>query len=937
MTDVCACRQCAIEWSGLASCLVQGRRDDFKRMIWCFVIWCWQAAVEGNFKIVELLLQEGVDKNVKNRWGQTVLQEAMAAKQGPVVELLLQWKIFINAEQAGTALCTAASTHDVDQLRRLIDNKADINAGDYDSRSALHIAAADGHAKVVEFLLEQKADPNKKDRWACTPLLEAVRCGRAGLASLIRSKGGAMPEEVGAVQLCAAASKGDLPSMRTLHECGIRSDAGDYDARCPLHLAAAEARILAVSFLLGVSSNPNCMDRWGSTPLDDAFRGGTLYHKYCARLIYGWGGHFGSLRQSQRAKAFLEEVRQISMEDVRSLIRRLIDAGYDKRVPQALSEQQIRFSYEASARHMGLVRALQDSLGETAEAVRRHGSALSGMTDRILAALRPVCAGIDAHPARRRKESRFRALAGGMRSPIVAGGNLMAMSLEGELQTLMTQSRSAHEASDREAAAATTGGDDGSDGGDDGAGLDSDEEAQLHAELDAWVQMQERMEAFGGNQHRYLASVFLRVGLAINSIEEMYRTLAAVFHSSGRNLTKGGGSSSADSNVPTVGRGALSTALEMLAVTASDCDLDEMFEDALFLVPVSPTSVTTVGNLAGPDPDVATEGARVSFTAVVAASEVFRQRIMSLDTDEVFCDLCSARALRSTPESRLRALAHGGRKRNVAKGEIFGGSSASGERGGGGHDTTTTAVAAAAAAAAAGSGQRRRRSWFVLLSGAMVVDEDPQHLEERLCTELGPGDIFGGYEALTGAASPFGVRVVRGGLILELECEGLANLRVEDPALARALGVAMGEAPRPRRVSVDSGKDLSPREMEVAPPPLPTGGSSLNLGEMVSEAGLSEIQLHALKQAFCVVENLWREISVGDNEVRTTQLLSIEAYVGEVGSELFRKLFAGHELPETLNKTNYWDVWMSFLTKEVRARYFCVFSKKIVLVVSCWL
>ena len=247
-----------------------------------------QAAVEGNFKIVELLLQEGVDKNVRNRWGQTVLQEAMAAKQGPVVELLLQWKIYINAEQAGSALCAAASAQDVDQLRRLIDNKADINAGDYDSRSALHIAAADGHAKVVEFLLEQKADPNKRDRWACTPLLEAVRCGRAGLASLIRSKGGAMPEEVGAVQLCAAASKGDLPSMRTLHECGIRSDAGDYDARCPLHLAAATRSPESVKVLIyakasvHASNAVRAMTRAGQACRSPLFTVGRLPRRWCS-------------------------------------------------------------------------------------------------------------------------------------------------------------------------------------------------------------------------------------------------------------------------------------------------------------------------------------------------------------------------------------------------------------------------------------------------------------------------------------------------------------------------------------------------------------------------------------------------------------------------------------------------------------------------------
>ena len=123
------------------------------------------AAVEGNFKVVELLLIEGVDKNCRNRWGQTPLQEAMEARQGPVVELLLQWRAQIDTETSSGALCSAASTDDVEQLRRLVENKADVNKGDYDNRTPLHLAAAEGHDKAAEYLLDQKADPCALDRY----------------------------------------------------------------------------------------------------------------------------------------------------------------------------------------------------------------------------------------------------------------------------------------------------------------------------------------------------------------------------------------------------------------------------------------------------------------------------------------------------------------------------------------------------------------------------------------------------------------------------------------------------------------------------------------------------------------------------------------------------------------------------------------------------
>ena len=49
-----------------------------------------------------------------------------------------------------------------------------VNDGDYDRRKPLHLAAAEGRADAVKFLLEQKADVNAEDRWGNTALDEAV-------------------------------------------------------------------------------------------------------------------------------------------------------------------------------------------------------------------------------------------------------------------------------------------------------------------------------------------------------------------------------------------------------------------------------------------------------------------------------------------------------------------------------------------------------------------------------------------------------------------------------------------------------------------------------------------------------------------------------------------------------------------------------------------
>jgi glutaminase len=49
----------------------------------------------------------------------------------------------------------------------------DINTGDYDKRTPLHLASAAGHIDIVRYLVEQGAEVNPRDRWGATPLNDA--------------------------------------------------------------------------------------------------------------------------------------------------------------------------------------------------------------------------------------------------------------------------------------------------------------------------------------------------------------------------------------------------------------------------------------------------------------------------------------------------------------------------------------------------------------------------------------------------------------------------------------------------------------------------------------------------------------------------------------------------------------------------------------------
>ncbi|XP_078612725.1 glutaminase kidney isoform, mitochondrial-like [Branchiostoma floridae x Branchiostoma japonicum] len=72
----------------------------------------------------------------------------------------------------------AAYNGDVTALRRCVMLGMDMEVTDYDGRTALHIAAAEGHVQVVRFLLEKcGVRHDLQDRWGQVPLDDAVRFG----------------------------------------------------------------------------------------------------------------------------------------------------------------------------------------------------------------------------------------------------------------------------------------------------------------------------------------------------------------------------------------------------------------------------------------------------------------------------------------------------------------------------------------------------------------------------------------------------------------------------------------------------------------------------------------------------------------------------------------------------------------------------------------
>ena len=191
------------------------------------------------------------------------------------------------AAKLSTELCEAAASGDVDALRYLVSELgASPNVGEYDRRTALHVASSEGLLDVVTVLVEELgADVSVVDRWGNTPLDDAERGHYDAVAQFLTSKGAvrraaSTPRESThpsatnpSADLCEAAARGDVEGLRALVGAGLEVNRGDYDQRTALHLAASEGHVETIRVLIE-EFNADCsvLDRWGHTPLDDALR-----------------------------------------------------------------------------------------------------------------------------------------------------------------------------------------------------------------------------------------------------------------------------------------------------------------------------------------------------------------------------------------------------------------------------------------------------------------------------------------------------------------------------------------------------------------------------------------------------------------------------------------------------------------------------------------
>jgi len=174
------------------------------------------AAYNGYTDIARLLVQAGASATVENRDNKTPIDLASEQGHGSLAEMLDRIPELHDAIRSGS------HPPDMETIRRLIDEEQSINVKhpatfhSHDGYTPLHGASRQGHAEVVQALLDAGADIYLTDKSEATALDIALGEGHAEIAEILRNAG--TPINLPESSLESAVSNGYTETVRIITE-----------------------------------------------------------------------------------------------------------------------------------------------------------------------------------------------------------------------------------------------------------------------------------------------------------------------------------------------------------------------------------------------------------------------------------------------------------------------------------------------------------------------------------------------------------------------------------------------------------------------------------------------------------------------------------------------------------------------------------------------
>uniref|UniRef100_A0A1I8H2H0 ANK_REP_REGION domain-containing protein n=1 Tax=Macrostomum lignano TaxID=282301 RepID=A0A1I8H2H0_9PLAT len=232
----------------------------------------------GHIEVVELLLERSASVKKRNKLGMHALHIAADQNNCELVRLYLtktKKSILNDTEKNGqTALMIAAGKGNIEVVQLLLSYpEVDLMVKDAKKMTALHLAAENGCAKVLEELLREvyklRDLVNEKDESERIPLHYAVEKGHIGAIRCLLTHGSEVnataEREMTAFHL--AAVKGHMDVLKYLKEHGANVNALNLTHSTALHYAALNDSAEQIFTLVSLGCETSLPNNRNQTPL----------------------------------------------------------------------------------------------------------------------------------------------------------------------------------------------------------------------------------------------------------------------------------------------------------------------------------------------------------------------------------------------------------------------------------------------------------------------------------------------------------------------------------------------------------------------------------------------------------------------------------------------------------------------------------------------
>ncbi|XP_051684962.1 ankyrin repeat and SOCS box protein 3 isoform X3 [Oryctolagus cuniculus] len=267
------------------------------------------AAREGNIKVLRKLLKKGRSVDVADNRGWMPIHEAAYHNSIECLQMLIH----------------------ADSSENYIQTKT------FEGFCALHLAASQGHWKIVQILIEAGADPNATTLEETTPLFLAVENGQIDVLRLLLRHGANVN---GSHSMCGwnslhqASFQGNAEIIKLLLKKGANKECQDDFGITPLFVAAQYGKLESLSILISSGANVNCQALDKATPLFIAAQEG---HTKCVELLLSSGADPDLYCNEDNWQLPIHAAAQMGHTKILDLLipltNRICDTGPDKVSP----------------------------------------------------------------------------------------------------------------------------------------------------------------------------------------------------------------------------------------------------------------------------------------------------------------------------------------------------------------------------------------------------------------------------------------------------------------------------------------------------------------------------------------------------------------------------------------------------------------------------